>query len=241
MVYLVICLGIYSCYFTLKGVIILFEKNKIVKVEVYTLSNRLIISTDDFSVNHSGEQGLGLIILLKGNVVLQIHKGTKVKTVTYLVSGDRNAYDSIVSVSTEFQLNVNLVEEFGYLQERRRYYKIKKDIPAEIILVTSDDENVICDEPFNMMIKDINIGGVFILTGNVSLHVNEIITIKFSLMGKELVLFARILRVQKSEDGFGYGCSFIKVKNTSEEIIAQYINMIQRQSLDEIKTKISKR
>ena len=97
------------------------------------------------------------------------------------------------------------------------------------------------DTPVSAKIKNINIGGVF-LECAYDFRSGDIIVLSFNALGTELDLSSKILRIQKTDKQVeGYGCQFIKLKNREEEILARYINNVQRESLDIIKNILNTR
>ena len=220
----------------------MIDKRKIIKVDVYSFNRGLIISSDDFNILHIEDAANQLVsVVIKGNNVREIPKGTQVEVVFYYVNGDRVKYDTTIDVCTQYQVNVTVGNNSTMLEERRRFYKLETDLNASIAMLTRGEEDNVFDEPIYAKIKNINIGGVF-LECNRDFRKRDIISISFKILGKEIDLSAEILRVQKYKGNIdGYGCSFLKLRNCEEEIIARYINKVQRETIDIIKNKIQTR
>lgn len=218
------------------------DKKKIIKVDVFSFIKGLLVSSDDFNIiNSMTNDDLSVSVMIKSSDIVLVDKGTPVEVVFYYINGDRVKYDTVVDVCTEFQLNVTIGTENTLLEERRRYYKLNTDLNASIALETSDGKDIVFEQPVFSKIKNINIGGVFIEC-RYNFMINDIIVLSFKILGKELDIPAKILRIQKKEKTVeGYGCEFVKLTMTEEEIIARYINTVQRDSLDSIKKKISSR
>ena len=219
------------------------DKSKILKVEAYTMTNKLIISSDDFSFSDTmSYHDYEINIVIKGEIKKLIKINKKIKIILYYINGNREQYITKVDLCTEYQLNAMLRGDGVILKERRRFYKIKVDKQATIINVMNEEKETIIEDEFPVRIKDINIGGVLIQCKDNSLKKGDYINLKMELCGSELVLFAKVLRIQRLENDIqGYGCSFINTKNKDEEIIAKYINQIQRERMDLIKLNLKKR
>lgn len=219
----------------------MIDKKKIIKVDVYSFNNELIVSSEIFNImpiDHIDEQ---FSVIIKNVNLPEIPMNTPVKVIFYYINGDRVKYDTRIDVCTEFQLNVTVGTASTLLEERRRFYKLATDLDASIAIMTRGEEDTVFDNPVSAKIKNINIGGVF-LESTYDFRVGDIIVLKFNVLGIELALSSKILRIQKKDNHVeGYGCQFLKLKNREEEILARYINNVQRESLDKIKNILSKR
>lgn len=207
------------------------------------MSNKLIISSDTFSFSDKQSySGNETFIVIKGDIKEPVKINRIIKVVLYYVSGDRVQYTTNANLCTTYQLNAMLSGESVLLEERRRFYKLKITMCATVINVMNEDREVIDEEEFPVLIKDINIGGVFIECKNNKFNINDYINIKIKLCNCEMILFAKVLRTQRVEDNVeGFGCCFINIRNRHEEIIAKYINQIQRERMDQIKLNLEKR
>ncbi len=216
------------------------DKKKIIKVDVFSFSKGLVVSSDDFNVSEAEQNG-ALTIIIKGQNIISVSKNTPVEVVFYYINGDRVKYDTQVDVCTDFQINVTIGVQSTLLEERRRFYKLETDLNASIILTIKDNEEMVFERPILSKIKNLNIGGVF-LECKSKFKIADIIAIKFKVLEEELNLAVKILRIQNRENGTkGYGCSFVGLITREEEILARYINSIQRNQLDSIKKKINSR
>lgn len=216
------------------------DKKKIIKIDVYSFQKGLVLSSYVFNVTRD-ERTNFIQLLIKGSNIREIEKGTQVEVILYYINGDRVKYDTTIDVCTEFQINVTLGDKCTMLEERRRYYKLDTDLNASIAMLSRGDEDIIFEEPVFGKFKNINIGGVFLIC-NYEFKAQDIIVISFKVLGKELDLSTKILRVEK--DGrqiSGYGCQFLKLKNWQEEVLARYIHKIQTQEIDGLKKKINSR
>ena len=219
----------------------MIDKRKIIKVDVYSFNNGLIVSSETFNVMPVDHKDELFSVMIKNANIPEIPKNTPVEVVFYYINGDRVKYNTKIDVCTEFQLNVTVGTASTVLEERRRFYKLATDLDASIAIMTRGDEDTVFDNPVSAKIKNINIGGVF-LECAYDFRVGDIIVLIFNALGTELDLSSKILRIQKTDKQIeGYGCQFIKLKNREEEILARYINNVQRESLDIIKNILNTR
>ena len=219
----------------------MIDKRKIIKVDVYSFKNGLIVSSETFNVMPVDHKDELFSVMIKSANIPEIPKNTPVEVVFYYINGDRVKYNTKIDVCTEFQLNVTVGTASTVLEERRRFYKLATDLDASISIMTRGEEDTVFDTPVSAKIKNINIGGVF-LECAYDFRSGDIIVLSFNAFGTELDLSSKILRIQKTDKQVeGYGCQFIKLKNREEEILARYINNVQRESLDIIKNILNTR
>ena len=219
----------------------MIDKRKIIKVDVYSFNNGLIVSSETFNVMPVDHKDELFSVMIKSANIPEIPKNTPVEAVFYYINGDRVKYNTKIDVCTEFQLNVTVGTASTVLEERRRFYKLATDLDASISIMTRGEEDTVFDTPVSAKIKNINIGGVF-LECAYDFRSGDIIVLSFNALGTELDLSSKILRIQKTDKQVeGYGCQFIKLKNREEEILARYINNVQRESLDIIKNILNTR
>ena len=219
----------------------MIDKRKIIKVDVYSFNNGLIVSSETFNVMPVDHKDELFSVMIKSANIPEIPKNTPVEAVFYYINGDRVKYNTKIDVCTEFQLNVTVGTASTVLEERRRFYKLATDLDASISIMTRGEEDTVFDTPVSAKIKNINIGGVF-LECAYDFRSGDIIVLSFNAFGTELDLSSKILRIQKTDNKVeGYGCQFIKLKNREEEILARYINNVQRESLDIIKNILNTR
>jgi c-di-GMP-binding flagellar brake protein YcgR len=213
--------------------------NKIIKVEVFSSSDEMLVSSDDFTVS-VGDKGHEMVII-KSNKIKEIPMGTNVGVVFNCTNGDRVKYEATVEVCTNYQINVLVGDSSYVLEERRKYYKVYTNLPTKILLLTREERDIVFSNPVPATISNINIGGVFLRT-DYTLKEGDIIVISLEVCNKKMDLSARVLRVQIKDNIIeGYGCQFLKLRTSEEETLARYINEAQRESLDMIKTKLNKR
>lgn len=219
----------------------MIETEKVLKFDVFSQHNKLLLTSDSFNVELITLKPLEYIIMLRGVDFPLLNKGTKINVVVYYINGDRHLYKTTVELSTEFQFNIILSENYTVLQERRRYYKVITDIDANVVLLKRDEKDTTFDPFVPVHIQNLNIGGVFI-TSDFQFEQNDIIILRVELLNKTLDITSKVLRKQmRDEKIVGYGCCFISLKNKQEEIIARYIHNIQLANKDTIKAIISSR
>lgn len=217
------------------------ETKKILKVEAYTKTNKLIISTSDFIITENENELLPNHVLMKGSIDKLPRTGQHLWLIFYLVNGNRIQYESSVSLCTEFQLNIDMDNNYIELNERRRFYKIKIKIDATITAVTDKDNKIVSDNCVYACIEDINIGGFYIDGTDLKLNISDVISVKFKLKNKELLLTSKVLRIQnKGQKDEGYGCAFVGNKPKDDEVIAQFIHEIERERMFAIKKQLEK-
>ena len=204
------------------------NKDKIIKAEIFDSQGRTIISTkalefprDFFNVKTSE------FVVFKGSNILPINKGEKVDAVFYYLNGMRVKYITTIDLATDMQVNIHIGQEYTVLEERRRYYKTETNLIGTVSLYTREEENVIVDPPINIRIKNINIGGIFMMSP-FEFQIGDIYVL--NILDCKLTLSTEILRIQRDNEGkiTGYGCRFINTSRPQEEIITRFIFECQR-------------
>jgi c-di-GMP-binding flagellar brake protein YcgR len=211
----------------------LLSDDKILYLSVFTVKGKLLLKVDsNFSIIRQPEHGDLLII--KGKNLPILSRGVKIKLVVDFKGGERVNFDCNIVMSISQQLNISFSQTAGTsLEERRRYYKIDCEVKCAVRAAERDGIVVELSPPAFGIIKDINLGGVFLRIDpqKVVLKVNDVITLYIpNIMGSKLQLSARILRVQapqSSEDMQGYGCCFTSVTPNDEQLLSKYIYSLQ--------------
>ena len=131
--------------------------------------------------------------------------------IAYSKAGDRIKYAGDISMSHDRQMNISLLKSNStkVLEERRRYFKIKVELPGRALFVVRDENTIRFEEPVAVEIHDINVGGIF-LTSAYEFHKDDSACVDIELVdGYHLNTMATILRVQTDSDGviIGYGCA----------------------------------
>ncbi len=205
-----------------------------IKVEVFDTNNNLLVSSLNFSVSSDMNEN---ILLIKAPITKELPAKTPVNVIFTFVGDTRTQYSAVVNICTSFQINAVLSSESEQLEEKRRYFKLKVDIPAKIVFDNKDDET---EKPqlAHAMVKDINLGGVFLIT-EFNFQINDKFILMINLDDEILEIPTTILRIQEIKKTpsvcLGYGCSFINVKPFQEQKIAQYINKVEKNRMDYIK------
>lgn len=206
----------------------MLEKGKVLKLDVLDINNKVIYSTDRFEPGKTlfGNVDDALLILF-GEDMPELNKGTPVKIISHIINGDRIMRTGRITISTYKQMNICVGKKCEKLQERRKYFKVAVKVPARILLSTFDDEITKYSDGIDVVVRDINIGGVFIETEHEFQKGTELL-LEMRLDGEEICAPCEILRVQQSSTELeGYGCSFMRISTREEQIIARYIFKMQ--------------
>ena len=216
----------------------MLKRDKIVKVEITTLSGTVIISANSkqFTIPQiTGPDGITEnVLMIKGRNMPEIDADSAVYVITYMKSGDRIRYPGRVTLSTDLQFNVKLrMGSQKVMEERRRYYKVSADVPCSISFVTRGDDIVYFREPVKTIIRDFNIGGVFIYATDFEFQKGDTFMLIIEIMNEKVEIITQVLRVQTDPAGqiVGYGCRFLNVDKKREDIFASFVNKIQLETL----------
>lgn len=202
---------------------------KIVKVEVFGENGALLISVDkNFVFPKNLDSDEESILIIKGKELPELDRGVRVTVIAYSKSGDRIKYPGMISVAHSRQMNVSLLKnrDARVLEERRRYFKIKVQLDGRALFLVRDDETIRFEEPADIEVQDINVGGIFMSSGFEFMK-DDCVCVDIELNdGYRLNTMARVLRVQTGGDGqvLGYGCAFESLTAAQEDAIGKYIN-----------------
>jgi c-di-GMP-binding flagellar brake protein YcgR len=212
-------------------------KDDFTSFEITDLDGSRLFYTEsnfDFPVMYDSDDTLiENMLVIKGRKLPELPKTEYVYVVGTQKSGDRVRYHSTVRVSSEFQINIQMRPDTAtIMEERRRYFKIKTNEKAYITFVVDSEENTTTLEPpAEIHITDINVGGIFFITYDMDadFKAGQKVMLVIGLDGKRLELTTEILRVQhlNTPPGRGYGCRFIGISRSQEEIISRYIYRLQ--------------
>ncbi|MGN0687716.1 MAG: PilZ domain-containing protein [Oscillospiraceae bacterium] len=206
--------------------------NKIVKVEILDKSGAVAVTSEkNFVFPKNIDTDEDSILMIKGKSLVEFNKDEYVSIISTTKAGDRIKYPGIVTVSIDTQLNVRILKTRAteVLQERRRYFKIKVVERGRVLFLVREDETIRFQEPVQMEIQDINIGGIFMVT-SLTLQQEDVVCIDIDLfVDYRLNAMARVLRVQRNPDGSikGYGCEFQCLTASQEDYIGKYIYKAQ--------------
>ena len=217
----------------------MLSRERILKLDILTPDNTKILTANNkqFSLpivtnNMTGQSETMLIV--KGRDIPEIDRNSEISVITYMRSGERVKYPGFVSLSTEYQLNVLLrIARAQVMEERRRYYKVETDIQCIINGIERDGVRIPMTKPATARIKDINIGGVFLCFCNEDLRKEDKLLISMELENKMVDVAAEIIRVQYNAAGdpTGYGCRFLNVPPSMEELFARFVFNVQLENL----------
>lgn len=226
-----------------------YKKEDFTSFEITSLDGERLMYTEsnfDFPIMYDMNDNLiDNMLMIKGRRMPELDTSEYVYVIARMRDGDRYRYKTNISVSTDRQLNVILrPDKAELLEERRRYFKIKTNERAFITLRTqeNDDKPTPLEPPAEIYIKDINVGGVFFICTDTRRHFakGDRLLMIINLSGSRLELNAEVLREQPIESGetdIGYGCRFIGVSHSQEEIISRYIYKLQFEMLQKSREK----
>lgn len=210
--------------------------SKVIKVEVLDeKGNVLVESEKNFTLPKDMSSSEDAIVMIKGKDLPELDRNTIVSVVTTSKSADRVKYSGAVSVSMETQMNIRLLQtgDMQLLEERRRYFKIKVHEMGRALFFVRDEKTIRFDEPLEISVRDINVGGVFVICSDYEFMVDDLICFDIDLESDApLNAAARVLRVQRGADGAitGYGCEFQGLTASQEDTIGKFILRMQSET-----------
>ena len=208
-------------------------ESKVIKVEVLDqMGNIILTSEKGFTLPGHVSADEDAIVKIKGRDLPELDRNTIVYVVTTSKSADRIKYSGAISVSMETQMNIRLLRsgDSQLLQERRRFFKIKVNETGRALFFVRDEKTIRFDEPLEISVKDINVGGVFFMCSDYEFMPDDLICFDIDLLvDVPLNAAARVLRVQRDSEGniTGYGCEFHGLTASQEDSIGRYILKIQ--------------
>ena len=202
--------------------------SKVIKVEVLDERGKLLVTSEKGFTFPSDMSDDDAIIMLKGRGLPELERNMIVSVITTSKNSDRFKYTGAVSVSTDTQLNIKVLRnnDTQLLQERRRYFKIKINENGRALFYVRDEKTIRFDEPIQVAIKDINVGGIFFSCPDYEFVIGDLICFDIYLSQEyEMNMAAYVLRVQRGADGqiAGYGCEFHGLTAAQEDAIGRYI------------------
>lgn len=223
---------------------LMINKDKILRVLLYDLSGRLLITTSSvyFPRDFFKIKGAELV-MLKGKDFPIIPKGENIDAIFEYRDGTRVKHRTSMDLCTEYQINFH-VREGELLPERRRSFKITVDFDGNSPFYIRGEELFPFEAPVELHFVNLNVGGVF-FNSNSQFEKGDQVMLSF--FGGDMKLLAEVLRVQRNENGEieGYGCQFLNASQSQEERLAKFILDCQilereRQKLSNGKRKINK-
>lgn len=217
----------------------MISRERILKLDVLTPDNTRILTANSrqFSipiVTNSVTGQSETMLIVKGRDIPEIERNSEISVITYMRSGERIKYPGFVSLSTEYQLNVLLRTSRGQvMEERRRYYKVEADIQCIINSIERNGGRIALTKPATAKIKDMNIGGVFLCYCDEDMRQGDRLMLSMELGNKMVDVAAEIVRVQinAAGDPTGYGCKFLNVPPSLEEVFARFVFNVQLENL----------
>lgn len=210
--------------------------SKVIKVEVLDDKDRVLLTSErGFTLPKNMMSDEDNIVIIKGKDLPELERNTIVSVVTTTKSSDRIKYPGAVSVSMDTQLNIKILRsnDSQVLKERRRYFKIKVKEKGRALFYVRDEKTVRFDEPVDVEICDINVGGIFAVCTDYEFMPGDLVCLDLDLfVDAPLNASARILRTQRDPDGSvkGYGCEFQGLTAAQEDLIGKFILKAQSEA-----------
>ena len=206
--------------------------SKVIKVDVLDDNGKILVTSEKGFTLPKDMAGEDPIVIIKGRNLPEFERNQIVSVVTTSKSADRVMHRGAVSMSMETQLNIRLLRagDTQILQERRRFFKIKVNEGGRALFFVREEKTVRFDEPLEISIIDINVGGMFMMCYGCEFLVDDLICFDIDLrMGAPMNAAARVLRVQRDSEGVitGYGCEFQGLTASQEDIIGRFIMKVQ--------------
>lgn len=211
---------------------LLFFGGKIIKVEVFDEQDKLILSVEKNFVLPKNMDDDNAIVIIKGKNLPVLEHNQIVSIVTTTKANDRVKYTGAVSVSMDMQLNIAILKnnDTHVLRERRRFFKIKINEKGRALFYVRGEKTVRFDEPPEIRVLDINVGGIFFSCETTEFMEGDIVCVDVDLFVEyPLNTAVKILRVQRNDDGSikGYGCLFESLTGAQEDYIGRFIMKVQ--------------
>lgn len=214
----------------------MLDKERIIKMQITAMNGKAIVSADkeqfSFPRLFVDDIPVNNVVMIKGRDFPELEIDSAVYVITFMKNGDRIRYVGKIKMSLENQLNVQIRDDFGTLmEERRRYFKVQSDIKCVISGFSRGDDVYEFEAPVITVIKNLSIGGIFVLSVDQEFIKDDVILVNFKVDSDFISVMAKILRLQYNEQGKleGYGCQFINTDQRHEGIFAQFVNKIQLQ------------
>lgn len=205
---------------------------KVIRVEVLDAKGALVHSTDkNFVIPANINSDEDSIIMIKGRNLPELEYNSIVSIIMTTKSNDRIRLMGAVSVSIDKQLNIKVLRsnDTKVLEERRRFYKLKVNVPGRSLFYVRGEKTIRYDEAHSISVLDINVGGLFMATEDEYLE-DDLVCVEVDLFDDyPLNAAVRVLRVQRDSEGniVGYGCEFQGLTAAQEDYIGRYIYKVQ--------------
>lgn len=220
------------------------EPVKLIRMNLTLYDGTPVLCTDNCCLAEaSSPEDLSIdgLLIIKGQDLPDLKTNTPVYAYIHSPSGVRVRYSGWVSLSTEFQLNI-LYRQSSRLvvQERRRFYKVRTELPARITSINR--QGILCclDKPLPVTVTDMSLGGICMVRTGGLLERDDVVTLRTDVFDNVLDLSAKILRADERPGGqAGYGCQFLGLNQLQEGVLSRYINRIQRDNILKARQKLA--
>lgn len=211
----------------------MFFGSKVIKVDVLDETGKLIVSSEKnfvFPKNLNSDEDS--ILIIKGKDLPEPEHNKIVSIVATTKAGDRIKYTGAVVVAMDRQMNIKILQSSNtkVLEERRRYFKIKVNEKGRALFYVRSEKTVRYDEPVEISIMDINVGGIFMEVEGDEYLEDDLVCVEIDLFADyPLNAAVRVLRVQRNSEGEikGYGCEFQGLTAAQEDYISKFIYKAQ--------------
>ena len=212
------------------------DVGKILRVDIRDEKDQLLLpnANYDFPAKFFQADEEDLLIVKSFGVLEELPSGTRLLVIVYYATGERVCYPGRVTIATVHQWNVLIGANAHKLKERRRFFKLEVNLPVLVTMVTRDEETTPMDPPLEAVVRDINLGGVYLRTDYELIKGDQLMLI-MQLDEKDTInVVAEVLRVQhppgrSTPPPDGYGCRFLGLTIRQEERMTRYIYRYQRQ------------
>ncbi len=212
----------------------MLDQSSIVSVRVTGLDGKFILEVDNerfsFPKMFVNNIPVNNIMMIKGKDMPEFDADTGVYVITNMRNGDRIRYMGRIKMSLDYQLNIQIRDEYGtIMEERRKYFKVRSNLRCVISGHEREGTVYEYDVPVMTVIKNVSIGGVFIEGTDPPYRKDDILLLNFMVGGELVGAVVKVLRLQLLIDGSleGYGCAFVNVDQKMELTLAKLVNDIQ--------------
>lgn len=220
----------------------MLDRERILKVELTSATEEKLLQAEKDQLSYPkmfiNDMPVDNIIIIKGRDFPVLKQNQSVFLIAYMKNGDRIRYSGSVRVSLPHQLNIQLGSDLGtVMPERRRYFKVDADLNCIVNGFTREGEEYEYEIPLVAVIRNISIGGIFLMCTSQRFSLQDTLSVNFKAEGhsEPIRVEAKVLRLQRGEDGRieGYGCQFINTDPALEEQFAKLVNDIQLKKRNE--------
>ena len=212
----------------------MLDKEKMIKALVTTMNGKTLFEADkeqfSFPRLFIDDIPVNNVMIIKGTGFPELDYDTGVYVVAYMKNGDRVQYVGRVKLSLENQVNIQIKDDYGtVMQERRRYFKVKADIKCVITGYTRGDETLQFQRPIISTIKDLSIGGIFLMKTDQTFSRGDVIFVSFEVGGELVFVMEGGLRLRTVQEGgcTRAGCRFTNADQRLEGLFAKFVYNIQ--------------